>query len=80
MGKKKDKSFGRYFKGLLERYFNDLGGTEPTQLYPQLIEEMERHLFEFVIMHTDGNISRAAKILGISRSTLRKKIDQYDIA
>ncbi len=80
MRKKKNKPFGQYVKRLLKQYFADLNGTEPTELYPQIVEELERHLFKYVISHTDGNISRAAKILGISRATLRKKIDQYDLA
>ncbi len=80
MGKKKIKPFGQYIRRSLKRYFADLKGTEPTELYQQMTEELERHLFEYVMSHTDGNISRAARILGVSRATLRKKIDQYEIA
>ena len=73
------KSFGRYIKRSLKRYFSDLKGTEPTELYQQMVEELERHLFEYVMSHTKGNITRTAKILGISRATLRKKLDYYGI-
>lgn len=73
------KSFGRYIRRSLKRYFSDLKGTEPTELYQQMVEELERHLFEYVMSHTNGNITRTANILGISRSTLRKKLDYYGI-
>ena len=73
------KSFGRYIKRSLKRYFSDLKGTEPTELYQQMVEELERHLFEYVMSHTKGNITRTANILGISRATLRKKLDYYGI-
>jgi two-component system nitrogen regulation response regulator GlnG len=35
---------------------------------------MERMLLTRVLRHTDGNQSRAAKILGITRGSLRNKI------
>ena len=73
------KSFGRYIKRSLKRYFSDLKGTEPTELYQQMVEELERHLFEYVMSHTNRNITRTANILGISRATLRKKLDYYGI-
>ena len=79
MGKKKIKPFGRYINRSLKGYFAELKGTDPTGLYQQMTEELERHLFKFVMKQAQGNISRAARILGISRSTLRNKLDQYDI-
>ncbi|HCW92762.1 MAG TPA: hypothetical protein DHM44_03680 [Flexistipes sinusarabici] len=36
-------------------------------------------LFEATLMETDGNKSLAAKILGINRNTLRKKIKELNI-
>lgn len=80
MSKKKIKPFGRYINRSLKRYFADLKGADPVGLHQQMTEELERHLLKFVISHANGNISRAAKILGISRSTLRKKINHYGIA
>ena len=40
---------------------------------------MEAPLLEAVMKHTGNNQSRAAKLLGINRTTLRKKLQAYDI-
>lgn len=47
-------------------------GTE--NLYDEVIQRTERTLLSEIVHHVDGNISRAATILGISRSTLRLKL------
>ncbi len=43
-------------------------------LYEEVIEAVERHLFREVLQQTGGNQSQAAQILGISRPTLRAKL------
>ncbi len=43
------------------------------------MEEVERPLFETVLDHTNGNLSHAAKMLGLTRSTLRKRLGDYGI-
>ena len=63
----------------LTSYFNQLDGTPPSDLYQMVIHQVERPLFETVMNYTRGNQSRAAALLGISRSTLRKKLAQYEI-
>ena len=44
-----------------------------------VMEQVEQPLFKSVMDYTGGNQSKAAALLGISRSTLRKKLAQYDI-
>jgi Fis family transcriptional regulator, factor for inversion stimulation protein len=63
----------------LARYFQQLDGTPPTDLYQMVIQQVELPLFDAVMRHTGGNQSKAAGLLGISRSTLRKKLAQYEI-
>jgi DNA-binding NtrC family response regulator len=41
------------------------------------LREVERRVIEATVRHSDGNLSRAAKILGINRSTLYLKIKEY---
>jgi DNA-binding NtrC family response regulator len=45
-----------------------------TQLYSEAIAEMERHVIAGVLDSTAGNQARAARILGITRGNLRKKL------
>jgi len=36
-------------------------------------------LLEVVLIHTQGNQTRAAELLGLNRNTLRKKMKSYDL-
>lgn len=63
----------------LDRYFADLDGTEPSDLYAMVICEVEQPLLRRVLDYTGGNQSRAAEILGVNRSTLRKKLRHHGL-
>nr|WP_203594434.1 helix-turn-helix domain-containing protein [Wenzhouxiangella limi] len=56
-----------------------MGETPPDNLYEVLITEVERPLIEAVLSRTGGNQSRSAEILGITRATLRNRIQRYQI-
>jgi len=43
------------------------------------LQEAERLLMEETLRKTDFNVSRAAKLLGVSRRTLHRKINEYGI-
>jgi Fis family transcriptional regulator, factor for inversion stimulation protein len=64
----------------LSNYFAHLNGHRITNLYDLVLAEVEGPLLRTVLEHTGGNQTQAAALLGISRSTLRKKLAQYDIA
>lgn len=64
----------------LRDYFCQLDGHTPSNLYKMVIEQVEPPLLEAVLYYTGGNQTKAADILGINRSTLRKKLKQYGIA
>jgi Fis family transcriptional regulator len=63
----------------LRRYFSDLDGHDPAGLYEFVLGEIEPPLLKTLMDYTRGNQSRASEILGINRSTLRKKLRQYKI-
>lgn len=63
----------------VEQYFVESKGKLPKNLHAIVLEVMEVPLIERVLTHTEGNQSKAAKILGLNRATLRKKIQQYRI-
>ena len=60
-------------------YLEDMGQSQPNCLYQTLLAEVEPPLLEEVLRYTQGNQSRTAKILGITRNTLRTKLHRYDI-
>jgi Nif-specific regulatory protein len=43
------------------------------------IEDWERKLVTEALQRSGGNVPEAAKLLGIGRATLYRKIEQYDI-
>jgi len=63
----------------IRRYLEDMGHSQPESLYRVLMSEVEPPLIEEVLRYTQGNQSRTAKILGMTRNTLRTKLDRYDI-
>lgn len=63
----------------LEAYFKDLDGHKPGALYDLVLKEIEQPLLQTVLRHTQGNQTKAAEILGLNRSTLRKKLIQYGL-
>jgi Fis family transcriptional regulator len=62
-------------RNALRFYLTSMGDHEITGLYRLVMNEVERPMIESVLEHTQGNQSAAASILGISRGTLRKKLN-----
>jgi Fis family transcriptional regulator len=63
----------------LNRYFRDLDGESPHAIYDMVIASVEKPMLEVVMKQSHGNQTIAAEMLGISRSTLRRKLAQYNI-
>ena len=63
----------------LEEYFKTLNGNAPNDLYKLVINEVELPLIKTVMTFTNKNQSQAAEILGINRSTLRKKLKYLNL-
>jgi len=61
-------------------YFNDLDGTDPTNLHDMLVKAVEKPLLEMVMERAQNNQSRAAQWLGLNRNTLRKKLLEHGLA
>jgi two-component system nitrogen regulation response regulator GlnG len=59
----------------IAEYFRGFGaGLPPDGVYDRLLAEVERPLISASLEATGGNQLRAAKLLGINRNTLRKKL------
>lgn len=63
----------------LDHYFHTLGDQTPHALYDMVISAAERPLLSYVMQRYQHNVTHAAKALGITRNTLRKKLDQYGL-
>ena len=63
----------------LENYFAHLDGQAVSNIYEMVLSEVEAPLLEVVMRNTMGNQCRAAELLGLSRGTLRKKLQQYGL-
>ena len=69
-----------YVKQTVELYLSQLSGHDAVDLHAMVISEVEKPLLEAALEHAGFNQTKAAKALGLSRSTLRKKLDQYGIS
>tara|TARA_Y100000816_G_scaffold285316_1_gene264804 strand:- start:788 stop:1054 length:267 start_codon:yes stop_codon:yes gene_type:complete len=83
-----NKSFDSYSKKPLKdevrkamsRYFNQLDQKNtPINVYQLVLNEVEPPLLRSVMQFSNNNQSKAAKILGINRTTLRTKLKRYKI-
>lgn len=63
----------------LSDYFQQIDGEEVTNLYDMVLAEVEAPLLEVVLEMTRSNQSSAARMLGVNRGTLRKKLKQYNL-
>ncbi|GAB5046039.1 AAA-type ATPase lid domain-containing protein [Thermodesulfovibrio sp. TK110] len=80
--------FGEYsdqlsIKNFLElkigNFLKDFANIENSNLYETVIQEVEKALLILAINETGGNQVKAAKILGINRNTLNKKLKHYNL-
>lgn len=66
------------FSAALENWLHDARPVE-GRLYDSAIAELERPLFAHALAQTGGNQLRAARLLGINRNTLRKRLTELAI-
>ena len=64
----------------VRRWFQDVARDKQTQnLYDYCLDFFARIFVQEALNYTNGNRSRAAKLLGVSRPTLHAKIDKYQL-
>ena len=57
-----------------------LNQNEDGTIYETLIQKVEKHLFEILLSKYSGKQVATAKVLGINRNTLKRKIDSMRIS
>jgi len=78
-GEHKNEPLRECVRLALKRYLDQMGSHSVNGMYQMVLQEVEQPMLQTVMEHCGGNQSRAAEMLGISRSTLRKKLAQYDL-
>jgi Fis family transcriptional regulator len=64
--------------GAVKGYLNAVNSKDNNlNLYQLIVEEVEAPLFRTVMEMTRYNQSKAARVLGVSRGTLRTKLKRY---
>ena len=75
-----NKKLSQNVEVYLREYFDLYGGVLPAPgLYGRIIAEVEKPLLKFALDATRGNQAKCAKMLGINRNTLRKKISEQKL-
>lgn len=65
---------------MVENYFHHLEGERCSALHDMVITSVEKPLLQVVLAHCDQNQTQAANILGLNRTTLRKKMQLYQLS
>ena len=74
-------SISEFLSKHLESYFAMHDGNMPnTGLYNIVLSEVEKVTITETLRHTNGVQAKAAHILGISRNTLRKKMNEFGVS
>ncbi len=77
--RRKNQPLREFVSDAMEEYFTVLDGHDCTGLFEMVMREVEVPLLRSVLEQTDGNQTRASEVLGINRSTLRKKLRQHNL-
>ena len=74
-----DQNLQDKIETLLDKYFKDLDGENPNDVYDMVLHSVEKPLLIYIMNYAQGNQTRAAKILCLNRNTLRKKLEFYNL-
>ena len=66
------------FKSILQDITKEAIAEEKSELYEEIVATLDKALIELVLDEFSGNHSKTADLLGMSRTTLLKKIRQGD--
>ncbi len=77
--KQQNDSQKGYTQKTVKHYLENINGHSINNLYDLVIGETEKGMITVVLSYCDGNQSKAAEILGITRTTLRNKIQKLKL-
>ncbi len=73
------ESLYQFLRKEVQQMILGIGFNNQGDIYPLIVEEVERSIIKIVLEETRGNFFASAKILGISRSTLYRKMKTLNI-
>lgn len=77
MSNPREKTIRGFLSAHLKEYFRIHNGDMPESgLYSLIMSEVEKTLILETMNYTNKTQAKAAQILGISRNTLRKKLEE----
>lgn len=74
---KQDQNLQELVYNLVTRFLAENKNKSINDLYDMILAEVEPPLLQAVMERRRGNQLQAAKMLGISRGTIRKKLQRY---
>lgn len=63
----------------VSRFLDQIGTFYPDNLFELIMKKVERPLLHQLLLRVGGNQVHAARILGINRNTLRKKLRELGL-
>jgi len=75
-----EEDLEKNLKKMLDPLFSDILRFWGTGLHSNLLEKVEKFLIQKALAETGGNQVQATKLLGISRNTLRHRIEKYGLS
>lgn len=73
------QSFEAMVRNHLEKLVRGIGKNGEDRMYRMVMETVERCLLDLVLNHSQGNQVEAARILGINRNTLARRLKSLHI-
>ncbi len=79
MGMNDDLNLSQLLEKKFASFVKKVKFSNPKGIYALLISECEKPIFTLALQETNGNQVKAARLLGVNRNTLRKKIEEFKI-
>lgn len=73
------QDYYKLFSEVLEPVFGKVMDNSEGHIYDHIFSALEKALIEKILKQTDSNQLRSAKILGVSRNTLRDRMAKYQL-
>lgn len=74
---KQEQNLQELVYNLVNRFLSENKNKSVNDLYDMILSEVEPPLLQAVMERRRGNQLQAARMLGISRGTIRKKLQRY---